>query len=593
MRTIVAVTLLSVGLAAQQREARVATLGTAEISGVVLGADGRQPIRRAVVTIAGEPLTASRSVITDDAGRFAFTRLPSGTFAISAKKAAYLDTEYGSSRPGRPGSRIAVAAGETRRIALSIFKGATISGALLQANGTPATGVNVVAVNVKLVGRELITEPVVTNDLGEYRIYGLQPGEYFVAATPGAGGSGDTGARSTADMDAVLARLATRQNSTAPADKKPAADSAAAVPPGPAVGYAPIFFPGTALLAQAQTVRLAAEEDREAVSFTIARVPVAAIKGTITGEVPNLATVQLAITTDLKNLRWGGAGSSIDITTRPANAAGEFEFQNVSPGRYQLTARGVNGSNQGVFATADVEVRGQDVTDVTLALRPGGTMSGILAFDSGGTPIPTDLSRFRVGVSIVGDRSYMQMSGLRFGSMLSQVEPVGVRNDSSFQLTGIAPGTYSIECQVPPELITTWRVRSAVIDGKDLLDTGLVGPDVSLRGVTITLSDKRTEISGTLASATGQPVADHYLIAFSTDRTTWRAGSRRIQSARPATNGRFVITDLPAGEYYLAGLTDLDPGAWQDPAFLDQVASIAVKITLAEGEKKTQDLRIR
>jgi hypothetical protein len=54
-----------------------------------------------------------------------------------------------------------------------------------------------------------------------------------------------------------------------------------------------------------------------------------------------------------------------------------------------------------------------------------------------------------------------------------------------------------------------------------------------------------------------------------------------------------VFTDLPAGEYFIAALTDLDPAEWQDPAFLDQIAPAAIKVTLAEGEKKRTDIRIK
>jgi hypothetical protein len=138
-----------------------------------------------------------------------------------------------------------------------------------------------------------------------------------------------------------------------------------------------------------------------------------------------------------------------------------------------------------------------------------------------------------------------------------------------------------------------WRLRSAVVEGRDLLDSNLEGPAVALRNVVVTLSDKRTEIAGMLQSASGQPISDFYVVAFSADRVNWRQGSRRSLSARPATNGRFVLTDLPAGDYLLAALTDLDPLEWQTAEFLEQVAAASVKVTLGEGEKKVQDLRVR
>ena len=57
-------------------------------------------------------------------------------------------------------------------------------------------------------------------------------------------------------------------------------------------------------------------------------------------------------------------------------------------------------------------------------------------------------------------------------------------------------------------------------------------------------------------------------------------------------DGKYVIKDLPAGEYLLAAVTDVDQDEWQDSAFLDRLQSASVKLTIAEGEKRTLDLRI-
>jgi hypothetical protein len=150
-----------------------------------------------------------------------------------------------------------------------------------------------------------------------------------------------------------------------------------------------------------------------------------------------------------------------------------------------------------------------------------------------------------------------------------------------------------LNCLLPPDLLKIWKMRSAIVDGRDLLDAPIEGPDINWRGVTLTLSDKRTELAGTLQVGAGQTAADYYVVAFSTDRNTWRVGARRSVSTKPGTDGRFVFADLPAGEYYLAALTDLDPIDWQTPAFLEQVVPAAATVVLREGEKKPQDLRIK
>jgi hypothetical protein len=66
-----------------------------------------------------------------------------------------------------------------------------------------------------------------------------------------------------------------------------------------------------------------------------------------------------------------------------------------------------------------------------------------------------------------------------------------------------------------------------------------------------------------------------------------------VRATRPSTQGTFSFADLPAGDYLLAVVTDLDPRTWRQSDFLEQIASAGVKVSLAEGQTKTQDLRVR
>jgi hypothetical protein len=82
-------------------------------------------------------------------------------------------------------------------------------------------------------------------------------------------------------------------------------------------------------------------------------------------------------------------------------------------------------------------------------------------------------------------------------------------------------------------------------------------------------------------------------VAFAADQQFWTPQSRRIRQTRPASDGRFSITGLPAGEYQIAALTDVEPGEWFDPAFLAQLVPAAVRVTMRDGGTITQNLRIR
>src|SRR5262245_46666301 len=83
------------------------------------------------------------------------------------------------------------------------------------------------------------------------------------------------------------------------------------------------------------------------------------------------------------------------------------------------------------------------------------------------------------------------------------------------------------------------------------------------------------------------------IVVLTTDRAFWTARSRRVKSGRPATNGTFTITALPAGEYAIAAVTDLEPEMLSDPSYLEQLRMGAFTFLLTEGEKKKQDFRIR
>ena len=113
-----------------------------------------------------------------------------------------------------------------------------------------------------------------------------------------------------------------------------------------------------------------------------------------------------------------------------------------------------------------------------------------------------------------------------------------------------------------------------------------------VRDVEVRFTDRPTEVSGDLLDAAGHPASEYLIIVFAADKTYWTPQSRRIQSTRPASDGHFRVQNLPPGEYYIGAVTDVEQGEWYDPSFLAQLLGSSQKITLAEGEKKVQSLKI-
>jgi hypothetical protein len=108
----------------------------------------------------------------------------------------------------------------------------------------------------------------------------------------------------------------------------------------------------------------------------------------------------------------------------------------------------------------------------------------------------------------------------------------------------------------------------------------------------VTMTDRGAEIAGRLLDAANQPVSRYSIVVFTTDKSLWLPHARRIRSVQPGADGSFRAAGLPAGEYAIAAVDNAAPGVPSDPAFLAELLALAFKVTLTEGERKQQDLRV-
>jgi hypothetical protein len=157
----------------------------------------------------------------------------------------------------------------------------------------------------------------------------------------------------------------------------------------------------------------------------------------------------------------------------------------------------------------------------------------------------------------------------------------------------VAPGKYFIRV---PFTIGSWTLRSAMLGGRDLADVPLEIDDNDVGGVVLTFTDRPAEISGTVRNAQGQLEPHASVVIFPPDASSWvdfGSAPRRLRTERAGADGRFALSGLPAGTYSVAAVRGDVAGDWQSPAFLQELSRSAIKVTVGDAEKKTQDVVIK
>jgi hypothetical protein len=316
---------------------------------------------------------------------------------------------------------------------------------------------------------------------------------------------------------------------------------------------------------------------------------------------PGSDVLQLVESAFGQSTRTGGVGAFLVSAVRPGRYSLEVratprtgDEPSAAPARPVAPAAGVSGTH---WAREEILVAGVDIADLTLVLRPGLTVSGRVVYDSTTLSPPEGpvSQAFRL---IPADAD----PGAPPIGMTTEAR-IGVAADGTFSATGIAPGRYRLV--TPASFLGTvvgasavasagdWVLKSAMAGGQDIADGVLdVTDGGSVSDVVVTFTDRPTALSGQVFDQAGRVTADFPIVIFSTDRTTWVPASRRIQIVRPATDGRFRAVGLPAGEYYVAAVTAIEPDQATDPAFLEQLAAVSFTLAIAEGEQKTQDLKL-
>ena len=516
--------------------------GSGRITGRVVAVDTGNALARARVQITSSALGAPRQMTTDATGRYEATGLRAGRYKILVTRVGFVSLEYGQTRPFEPGKELELFDGQTlEHVDFALSRGGVIVGRITDQNGEPQAGIPMYTTRFSWRPngtRQLepastgLLDRILTDDLGQFRIYGLMPGSYVVAA----GG-----------LPGMFAGLDPALQGTS-------------------------YFPGTSNIDEAQTVDV--EMGREASAhFSLASAKMARVSGTVidsAGRPVGWRSVMLATRSESASAVRSGA------TTRPD---GTFDIPALAPGNYTLEVFPVRMEpNDREFASIPISVDGHDMTDLVISTKPTATVSGRVIWQ-GSSPQPSATMRIS---PVASDPRLAPAAIVSHSDGGGAVDAKGNFSIVGVHGTVLFRSTFSGQAE-------PWTLKAVRMGGVDITD---VGYDVfsDIEGLEVVMTDRGTRVSGVAKDARNQPALDYVVVFLPRDIRPNLNPMRFTQTARPDQQGRYQIKDLPPGEYVAAAVESLSRDGHHNPAFQKRIRSVATPFSLKEGQELALDL---
>ena len=556
------------------QQAADANTPKARIAGRVVAADTGRPVRRARVFLSGAQIPGGRGALTDDDGLFELTELPEGRYTLTAGKTGFITLLYGQRRPLQAGIPIQlVDAQQLTGVDFRLPRGSVIAGHIFDEAGDPLPGASVRVMRYEYAqgNRQLVPVGAAqTDDRGEYRVWGLNPGDYYVSAVtpnPGLGGRG-------APVGSPVGRGG-RGAVFGPGGGfgggSPAQGDAEQI------GYAPTFYPGVPSVNDARTVTVGLSMEVPSVDFGVLLVRTARVSGHVTNP-DGTATTAGNVMLVPEGGGGGGGGRGGGAFASRIDWDGSFAMAGVAPGRYQLRARG-DDTDEPQFVLQPITVGDTDLTGLTVILTPAASITGTVTFQNTQGQQTPDPGQVRVAAPLVDMID------------LGPNQTARVDRNGTFTLGAVQAGLHLLRTQGSPR---GWTLKSITVNGREVIDTPIeLRSGQKLADVNLVFTDRLTEVNGTITDDRGTPITEYTLLAFPEDEELWRPQSRQIMTTRPDQNGKYQIRGLPPGAYYLVAVDPAEQGEWFEPAYLNAHRAGATRLNLVEGDVKTQDFTLQ
>jgi protocatechuate 3,4-dioxygenase beta subunit len=518
-----------------------------QLEGVVLDATTGQPVRKISIDLyrrsapmlyTGEAskFPNSYSTISGPSGRFAFSAIVPGEYVLAASGNDYPEQAYGKRNRYTGGDPIKLAPGEDRTgIDFRLEPGVVISGKVTDEDGDPLENVTVGTLVRGHNGvRVQFTQGNLTNDLGEYRIFGLHAGPFLMVAAP----SGQTRGSSNGEI------------------------------------YEPELYPGTTDPSQATFVDARPGDVLSDVNIALtpvspARIGLLLINGA-TG-LPDSSAYPNLFPTDET---WRKLANVLYRPSTP-QGQGRFEIEGIAPGSYVLTASSQIGQTS-LYGQLPIQVSaGENLDGLQLTLTRAIQLSGQVTADSS-----PGFNFSSLAVSLKPDPSNPLPPNLynSFGS---------VQRDGTFVMQNVPPGKYRVNVEgFPPQ----YYLKSATLEGADVLENGLTLVAGSQPGeLALFLSLDGGSITGTVLGD-DKPVPGATVVLIPDPPR--RDRDDLYSTTQTDSMGRFAMPGLPEGDYKLFAWEDLNGHGIRDPDFIRLFEDRGKAVEIRLRQQQTVQLQV-
>jgi hypothetical protein len=383
-----------------------------------------------------------------------------------------------------------------------------------------------------------------TDDRGEYRIFDLVPGDYYVIVNcQGSGG-----------MSMPL--------------------GVGGDPANEELSYVPMYYPGVPSLKEASIVSVRSA-DEVSVDISVTRQKTYHVRGVVTGTVDTPGgppPTALLVPRDLA------------IVQGPRMAAvvnGNFDVRGVIPGSYVLVVTLEQANSQKKVAREDVEVGAADVDGLTLVLGNIASIKGTLRVE-GGMPPNTNLSLLMVNLQAP------EAGALAGPSLTGTSAEARINPDGTFEIPEVAPGNYMVGLTANGTAFRDWYTKSVRFAGRDVTDAGVrIGSGTS-GSLEILVSAHGASVEGTVVDSNNLPVPNVGVMAIPDEsrRKRWDL----YDGGRTDDRGHFELRGLAAGEYSIVAAQNLDMDDRFDVDTMTKFAREGTRMRLEDADHKTVQL---